>query len=63
VSLDSGTGVVLPDALEVSRRLLQSGYIALPAGERGEVLALTPPLTIDRSTLERFLDTLDTVRA
>jgi 4-aminobutyrate aminotransferase/(S)-3-amino-2-methylpropionate transaminase len=56
-------GIVLPDALEVSRRLLQSGYIALPAGERGEVLALTPPLTIDRSTLERFLDTLDTVRA
>ena len=54
-------GVALPDPLRVSRALLQRGYIALPAGEQGEVLALTPPLNIGRAQLQGFLDTLDEV--
>jgi 4-aminobutyrate aminotransferase-like enzyme len=54
-------GVVLPRSLEVSRALLQRGFIALPAGERAEVLALTPPMTITCEELGQFLDALDAV--
>jgi len=56
-------GVELPDTLAVSRALLQRGFIALPAGERAEVLGVTPPLTIVRSQLEAFLGALDEVLA
>jgi len=49
-------GVELPDPLAASRGLLERGYIALPAGVRGEVLAITPPLTISRPQLEGCLD-------
>ncbi len=60
-----------PDALAVSRGLLQRGYIALPAGEAradddprdAVVLALTPPLCITEAQLRGFLSALDEVRA
>jgi 4-aminobutyrate aminotransferase-like enzyme len=55
-------GIALPNALELSRRLLRAGYIVLPAGEQAQVLALTPPLVIDKPTLRRFMDTLDAAR-
>lgn len=54
-------GVELPDAPAVSRALLEHGYLALPAGERAEVLALTPPLTITRRQLGAFVETLSEV--
>ncbi len=54
-------GIEMEDTLEVSRALLQAGYIALPAGQRAEVLALTPPLVIGQSALQGFVDALDAV--
>ena len=51
-------GVALPDPLHAMRALLERGWIALPAGERGEVLAVTPPLSIERPQLEAFLEVL-----
>ncbi len=35
---------------------LQRGVIALPSGPRGEVVSLTPPLSIDASALEQAAD-------
>lgn len=54
-------GVALPDTLAVSRALLKRGFIILPAGERAEVLGITPPLTIHRDLLTAFMDALDEV--
>ncbi|MCP4809081.1 MAG: aspartate aminotransferase family protein [Proteobacteria bacterium] len=54
-------GLELPDALGTSRALFERGWIALPAGEQGEVLCLTPPLTISGAQLEGFFDVLDEV--
>jgi 4-aminobutyrate aminotransferase-like enzyme len=45
-------GVHVPDALRVTRALLERGFIALPCGERAEALGLTPPLTITDAQLE-----------
>jgi 4-aminobutyrate aminotransferase-like enzyme len=56
-------GVEVPHSLAVSRSLLQQGYIALPAGESAEVLALTPPLVITQAQLEGFLAALDVALA
>ena len=56
-------GVEVPHSLAVSRALLQQGYIALPAGESAEVLALTPPLVITQAQLEGFLAALDVALA
>ena len=52
-------GVSLPDALTTSRRLLERGWIVLPAGPRAEVLGLTPPLTIPEPLLDAFLADLE----
>ena len=54
-------GIELEHSLEVSRQLLQRGFIALPAGEQAQVLALTPPLTITTEQLGAFIDALDAV--
>ncbi len=55
-------GLELPSPLEVSRALMQRGYIALPAGIPGsEVLAVTPPLNITRTQLSGFLEALRTI--
>ena len=45
-------GLEVGDAAKLCERLLQRGIIAIPEGERGEVLGLTPPLTITRRELE-----------
>ena len=39
---------VLPatDSMTICRAMLAEGYLVLPAGEQGEVLSLTPPLTL-----------------
>jgi acetylornithine/succinyldiaminopimelate/putrescine aminotransferase len=55
-------GIAMDHALQTSRDLLQLGFIALPAGEQAEVLALTPPLNITRVQLTAFMDALDRVR-
>jgi 4-aminobutyrate aminotransferase-like enzyme len=47
-------GVELDDALRASRALLQRGWIALPAGERGEVLSLTPPFVLTEEQTSAF---------
>lgn len=55
-------GVELDDGartLSLVRALLERGWITLPAGQRAEVLSLTPPLTIELGLLERFTDELD----
>jgi 4-aminobutyrate aminotransferase/(S)-3-amino-2-methylpropionate transaminase len=54
-------GAVLQDgrtALAASRALLRRGWIVLPAGEKGDVLEYTPPLTIPTALLEAAVDVL-----
>ena len=48
-------GVSTLSTLDISRRLLRTGWLALPAGEQAEVLALTPPLTITDVQLDAFV--------
>ena len=43
------------------KTMLQRGYILLPAGEHGQVIAFSPPLTITEKQLERTLATLQKV--
>ena len=45
-------------AATACRRALERGVIALPSGERGEVLSVTPPLCIEPDALEAALATL-----
>ncbi|MBX3224904.1 MAG: aminotransferase class III-fold pyridoxal phosphate-dependent enzyme [Labilithrix sp.] len=54
-------GVELADASEalaVSRELLARGFIVLTGGARGDVLTLSPPLTIEPALLGAFTSTL-----
>lgn len=44
--------------LSMVHALLTRGYLTLPAGRGAEVLALTPPLTIDPALLSGFTETL-----
>jgi 4-aminobutyrate aminotransferase-like enzyme len=44
--------------LALLRRLLERGYLALPAGAGAEVLALTPPLVIGEALLDAFVAVL-----
>lgn len=48
-------------ALHVMQRLLEVGYITLPAGPNADVLSLTPPITITDGLLLAFVDALDRV--
>jgi 4-aminobutyrate aminotransferase-like enzyme len=45
-------GLPVQNAPQLCERLLRAGILALPEGERGEVLGLTPPLTISRRQLD-----------
>jgi 4-aminobutyrate aminotransferase-like enzyme len=45
-------------ALAVARALLRAGYIVLTGGIAGDVLTLTPPLTIAEALLPRFTQAL-----
>lgn len=54
-------GVELDDGartLALVQRLLERGWITLPAGPRAEVLQLTPPLVVERALLDAFTDAL-----
>ena len=44
--------------LKLSKKLLQKGFIALPCGLHGDVLSLTPPLTIQKEHVDGFIDIL-----
>lgn len=44
--------------LPLVHRLLQRGYLVLPAGRRAQTLELLPALTIERELLEGFVETL-----
>lgn len=55
-------GVELGDiSFPVARALQQHGYIVLPAGQRAEVLCLTPPVSLNATQQAGFLDALDQV--
>jgi 4-aminobutyrate aminotransferase/(S)-3-amino-2-methylpropionate transaminase len=45
-------------ALAIQRALLEAGYIVTSGGGKGEVLVLTPPLTIAEALLDGFTTTL-----
>ncbi len=51
-------GLPVKDAPHLCEQLLHAGILALPEGERGEVLGLTPPLTISRRQLDHALGVL-----
>lgn len=51
-------GLEVGDAPSLCERLLRRGIIAIPEGERGEVLGLTPPLTMTRRELDFCLDVI-----
>lgn len=46
------------EALAIIKRLLQRRFILLPEGEHGNVISLTPPLTITRRQLQQTLEAL-----
>ena len=57
-----GRGLMLglehDNALALYRQLMERGWIALPAGENAEVLALTPPLCVTRRQVDGLVDVL-----
>jgi 4-aminobutyrate aminotransferase-like enzyme len=55
-------GIELPNALLISRKLMEKGFIILPAGPNCEVLALTPPYTTTRNQFSAFLKALISVQ-
>jgi 4-aminobutyrate aminotransferase/(S)-3-amino-2-methylpropionate transaminase len=50
IGIDTGSA---ERGLTAGRRLLEAGYITVPAGD-GSVISLTPPLTIDSALLDGF---------
>jgi 4-aminobutyrate aminotransferase/(S)-3-amino-2-methylpropionate transaminase len=56
-------GVEIPKALAVSRALMRKGFLALPAGVSGEVLAIAPPVCLTRDQAAAFLLAFDDARA
>ena len=49
------------DSLALCRAMLAEGYLVLPSGLSGEVISLTPPLTLTRAQWDGALAALDTV--
>ena len=49
------------ESIEAMKRLLHEGFVVLPEGEHGEVLGLTPPLTLARGELLRTVEAIGTV--
>ncbi|HEX4265446.1 MAG TPA: aspartate aminotransferase family protein [Verrucomicrobiae bacterium] len=45
-------------AMQVVKAMLREGFILLPEGEHGNVISLTPPLTISKAQLTDTLDAL-----
>ncbi len=59
-------GVPMRDArhaLATTRALLRRGWLVLTGGERGDVLTLTPALTIDEALLDAFVPALQLAAA
>lgn len=52
VGIDTGS---VSRGLGAGQRLLEAGYITVPAGD-GSVISLTPPLTIEPALLEGFIE-------
>ena len=46
------------ETLAIIKRMLQRGFILLPEGEHGNVISLTPPLTITMAQLTRTVRAL-----
>ena len=46
--------------LTAGRKLLEAGYITVPAGD-GSVISLTPPLTLEGGLIDGFVDACDAV--
>ena len=70
IGLMAGVELVLPDgkpateaSLNAIKTLLQRGYIFLPEGEHGNVISLTPPLTITKAQLAKTVKALAEVLA
>jgi acetylornithine/succinyldiaminopimelate/putrescine aminotransferase len=51
-------GLEVDDAPRLCKRLLRRGILALPEGNRSEVLGLTPPLVITKRQLEYSMKVL-----
>ena len=49
------------ESIKAMKQLLHEGFVLLPEGEQGEVLSLTPPLTIPRKDLLRTVNAIGTV--
>ena len=45
-------------ALDATNRLLERGFVALPSGDGGRVLSLTPPLVIDADAIHLACDAI-----
>ena len=45
--------------LTVTRRLLELGYLVLPAGPKADVVQLAPPATVTGAQLDGLVDALD----
>lgn len=59
-------GVEIDDgrrALAIVRRLLERGWLVLPAGAGAEVVQIVPPLSIDEALLDAFVEAIDDVIA
>jgi len=50
-------------ALRAVQRLLDAGYIALPAGPHADVISITPPITIPDTLIAGFVTALDAALA
>jgi acetylornithine/succinyldiaminopimelate/putrescine aminotransferase len=59
IGIDTGS---VERGLTAGRRLLEAGYITVPAGD-GRVISLTPPLTIDGALLDGFVAVCEDVLA
>ena len=46
-------------SLRLMRKLLEAGYITVPAGADGRVMSLTPALNIVPALLDGFVEALD----
>ncbi len=51
-------GLPVQGAFRLCQELLRAGILALPEGERDDVLGITPPLTISRRQLDYCLDAI-----
>jgi 4-aminobutyrate aminotransferase-like enzyme len=58
VALDGGARGGAPRALAVMRALLEAGWIVLTGGRAGDVLTLTPALTVPEPLLDAFAGAL-----